>query len=186
MSFLSFCQWLAGTRGSIALHESEYMYLLVESTHVLTLCLFVGMSVMLDLRLLGVTLRSIPVSQMIDWLLPWMTAGFVIMVVTGALLFYGIPVRSYQNVFFRAKMLMLVLAGLNAWRFHATVHRRVAEWDLDRVTPARAKLAGAVSLVLWFGIIVAGRLIAYNWFDCDKQPQPGIVNQLAGCEEEAP
>ena len=49
----AFCQWLADTSGSIALHESLYMYPLVESTHVLTLCLFVGMAMMLDLRLTG-------------------------------------------------------------------------------------------------------------------------------------
>ena len=63
MSLLPFCQWLAETPGSIALHESLYMYPLVESAHVLTLCLFVGMAVMLDLRLLGVTLRSVPISE---------------------------------------------------------------------------------------------------------------------------
>ena len=63
VSLLPFCQWLADTHGSIALHESLYMYPLVESVHVLTLCLFVGMAVMLDLRLLGMTLRGVPISQ---------------------------------------------------------------------------------------------------------------------------
>ena len=53
MSLDRFCHWLVDTPGSIALHESLYMYTLIESTHVLTLCVFVGMSVMLDLRLLG-------------------------------------------------------------------------------------------------------------------------------------
>ena len=60
MSLLSFCQWLADTPGSIALHESLFMYPVVESLHVLTLCVFVGMSTMLDLRLLGLTLRRVP------------------------------------------------------------------------------------------------------------------------------
>src|SRR5438093_12497215 len=101
MSFLPFCQWLAETRGSIALHESLYMYPLVESVHVLTLTLFVGMSVMLDLRLLGRALRRVPVSEVTARLLPWTTAGFVVMIMSGTLLFYAIPVRSYQNVFFR-------------------------------------------------------------------------------------
>src|SRR5437762_11967114 len=97
----AFCRWLASTSGSIALHESLYMYPLVESVHVLTLCLFVGMSVLLDLRLLGLTLRKVPVSEVTGRLQPWMQAGFVVMIVTGVLLFYAIPVRSYQNVFFR-------------------------------------------------------------------------------------
>ena len=181
MSLLPFCEWLASTRGSIALHESLYMYPLVESAHVLSLCVFVGMAVMLDLRLLGLTLRRVPVSDVTARLGPWMAAGFAAMVITGALLFYAIPVRSYQNIFFRLKMITLVLAGVNAWVFQVTVHRRVAAWDLDAAPPRAAKMAGALSLVLWAIIIVSGRMIAYNWFDCDKQPQPSIVNRAAGC-----
>ena len=186
MSLLPFAQWLAETRGSIALHESLYMYPLVESVHVLTLCLFVGMSVLLDLRLLGLTMRRVRVSEMTDRLLPWMQAGFVVMIVSGALLFYAIPLRSYQNIFFRIKMIMLVFAGLNAWMFHIGVHRRAAVWDLDRVPPRAARVAGATSLVLWALIVVSGRMIAYNWFDCDKQPQPPFVNWAAGCVVDRP
>jgi len=181
MSLLPFCQWLADTRGSIALHESLYMYPLVESVHVLTLCLFVGMSVLLDLRLLGLTLPRVPVSVVTSRLLPWMQAGFAIMIVSGVLLFYAIPVRSYQNIFFRIKLVALAFAGLNAWLFHIGIHETATEWDLDRVAPRAARAAGAASLVLWAVIIVCGRMIAYNWFDCDKQPQPHIVNVLAGC-----
>jgi hypothetical protein len=110
-----------------------------------------------------------------------MVAGFTVMVVTGALLFYAIPVRSYQSIFFRIKVVALMLAGLNAFVFHSGIDRRVAEWDLAPVPPPAARRAGAASLVLWAVIVVAGRMIAYNWFDCDKQPQPPIVNALAGC-----
>lgn len=181
MSLLGFCEWLAGTRGSIALHESLYMYPLLESAHVLTLGLFVGTAVMLDLRLLGLTLRRVPVSEVLARLLPWTTAGFAIMVVTGSLLFYAIPVRTYQSIFFRIKVVMLLLAVLNVWIFHRRVQRTMGEWDLAPVTPRGARVAAAVSLALWAGIIVAGRMIAYNWFDCDIQPQPAIVNWAAGC-----
>ena len=107
------------------------------------------------------------------------------MCVTGVLLFYGIPVRSYQSIFFRAKMLMLLLAGLNAWIFHTTIYRRIGEWDLTFPTPRRAKVAGAVSIVLWMCIVIAGRLIAYNWYDCNNRPLSRIVNILAGCEVES-
>ncbi len=120
---------------------------------------------MLDLRLLGVMNRSAAVSEVVERLLPWMMAGFVVMVISGFLLFYAIPVRTYQNIFFRLKTAMLLLSGLNVWLFHATVYRRVADWDLSPVPPARARLAGGVSLTLWTGIVVAGRMIAYNWFD---------------------
>jgi hypothetical protein len=181
MSLLRFCEWLAETRGSVALHESLFMYPLVESSHVLTLMLFVGTAAMLDLRLLGATLREVPVTEVLDRLLPWIKAGFAVMVVTGLLLFYAIPVRTYQSIFFRVKVLMLLGAGLNVWLFNRRVRRSVAEWDLARVPPRAARVAAAASLALWAGVIVAGRMIAYNWFDCDLQPQPAFVNWAAGC-----
>ena len=181
MSLLPFVQWLAHTPGSIALHESVFMYPLVESAHVLTLCVFLGLAVMFDLRLLGITLTKVPMSQLKKRLGPWMTAGFIVMVMSGVLLFYAIPVRSYQSIWFRMKAVALVLAGLNAFVFHRTIDRRIEEWDRDPVPPRAARRAGARSLVLWTIIVVAGRMIAYNWFDCDKQPQRAIVNTLAGC-----
>ena len=165
MSPLPFCQWLSQTPGSIALHESLYMYPLVESVHVLTLCLFVGMSVLLDLRLLGLTMRRVPVGEMTDRLLPWIVGGFFVMVLTGALLFYANPVRSYRNVFFRLKMSTLLLAGVNAAAYHYGIHRKIAEWGGDGRPPQRARIAGAVSLVCWAVIVVSGRMIAYDWFD---------------------
>jgi len=181
VSLLHFIEWLANTPWSIALHESLYLYPLIESTHVLTLTLFVGLAVMLDLRLLGLMMRQVPVSEVTARLLPWTKAGFVVMVITGALLFYAIPVRTYQSIFFRAKVAMLLLAGLNVWLFHSRVERRVADWDLAPIAPLPARVAAVVSLVLWAGIVVAGRMIAYNWFDCDIQPQPDFINWAAGC-----
>ena len=165
MSILHFCQWLAETPWSVALHESTWGYPLVESIHVLTLCLFVGLAVMLDLRLLGVSMRGVAVSETVERLFPWIQAGFLVMCVSGALLFYAIPVRTYQNIFFRVKVAMLLLSGLNAWFFHSGVYRKVPDWDLDMVPPKLARVAACVSLTLWAGIIVAGRMIAYNWFD---------------------
>jgi hypothetical protein len=84
-------------------------------------------------------------------------------------------------VFFRIKVVLLIAAGLNVWLFHSRIHRRVAAWDLDRVPPRAARIAAVVSLTAWAGVVVAGRMMAYNWFDCDLQPQPGWVNWAAGC-----
>jgi hypothetical protein len=166
---------------SVGLHESRYAYDLIESVHVWTLCLFFGLAVMFDLRLLGWTMRSVPVSEVARRLLPWTVVGFVVMVISGTLLFTAIPVRSYQNIFFRTKMLMLLLAGLNVWIFHSGVYRRVATWDVASVPPRAARVAGALSLVLWVCIVLSGRMIAYNWFDCDRQPQRPIINYLTSC-----
>jgi len=165
MSLLGFCQWLESTPWSIELHESLWVYPLVESVHVLTLCLFLGTVAMLDLRLLGLTMPKTQVTAVVEQLSRWTRSGFAVMVISGALLFYAIPVRTYQNVFFRAKVLMLILAGLNAWYFHSRTYRGVQKWDFDPVPPRRARMAGLFSLVLWAGIVAAGRMIAYNWFD---------------------
>jgi len=75
--------------------------------------------------------------------------GFLVMIVTGVLLFCGDPVAFYNSIFFKVKMLMLLLAGLNVWLFNATVGRKMAEWEIDAEMPGRAKAAAVVSLVLW-------------------------------------
>jgi Family of unknown function (DUF6644) len=181
MSLLAFFEWLAETSWSINLHESQYAYPIIESVHVWALCLFFGTVVMFDLRLLGWTMRSVPVSDVVSRLLPWTIAGFAIMVISGGLLFYAIPLRTYQSIFFRTKLLLLVLAGLNVWFFHTRVYPKVASWDAQGVPPRAARVAGGISLVLWIAIIFSGRMIAYNWFDCDRQPQPGIINFLTSC-----
>jgi hypothetical protein len=159
----SFCEWLGKTPGSVAIHESLLAYPIIESTHVLFLCLFAGLILMWDLRLMGVALRRTPVSEMSARLMPWAVAGFIVLTITGILLVYQEPMRAYESLYFRAKALMLILAGVNVWVFHRTIGRRMAKWDLDPVPPKRAKVAGGVSLSLWALIIVAGRLIAYNW-----------------------
>ena len=165
MAILSLCQWLDSTAWSVALRESTWVYPVIESIHVLSLCLFLGFAVILDLRLVGIALQRTRVSEISQRLMPWTVAGFIVMVVSGTLLFYSSPVRFYGNVFFRVKAAMLILAGLNAWVFHLTIYRRLEAWDEAVVTPFAARVAGSVSLALWAVIVVAGRMIAYNWFD---------------------
>jgi len=163
----AFCQWLAGTPASIALRESIWVYPIVESMHVLTLCVFLGLTVVLDLRLLGTSMRVTRVSELIRRLMPWVIGGFVVMVASGALLFYASPVRTYHNIFFRLKLAFVLAAGVNAAVFHGVAARTMPEWDLHPKPPTRARLAGGLSLALWATIVVCGRMIAYNWFDDD-------------------
>lgn len=181
VSLLAFCEWLAATQGSTALRESLFMYPLVESTHVMFLLLFAGLTTVWDLRLLGIGFTTVSVSEMNQRLLPWVRIGFVVMLITGVLLFYGIPVRTYQSVWFRGKVIFLVLAMFNIWYFHARVEPQSAAWATDARLPWVARRAGLASLILWALIIVFGRFIAYNWFDCDIQPQSAFVNWFAGC-----
>lgn len=172
---------IAETRWSTDLRESLYAWPLVESTHVLTLAIFGGLAILLDLRLLGRVMPAIPASDFTERILPWTRRAFGVMVVTGMLLFFASPVRNYHNVFFRVKMVLLVIAGINIWFFHARTHATVGAWDRAPVPPRAARVAAVVSLMAWGGVIAAGRLIAYNWFDCDIQPQSDFVNWFAGC-----
>jgi hypothetical protein len=185
-SLFNFFSRMADSSWSVRLHESRYAYDLIESVHVWALCLFFGLAVMFDLRLLNWTMRTVPVSEVSRRLLPWTVVGFVIMVISGALLFSAIPLRSYQNIFFRTKMILLLLAGLNVWIFHSGVYRGVATWDPNTAPPRAARVAGALSIVLWVCIVLSGRMIAYNWFDCDRQPQRPIINYLTSCVPSAP
>ena len=162
MSVIRFMQWLNETAFSITMRDSTWAEPVVETIHVLTLTLFLGFTVLLDLRLLGVSMHRRKVSDVVEELNPWLMGGFLVMIVTGVLLFCGDPVAFYNSIFFKVKMLMLLLAGLNVWLFNATVGRKVAEWEIDAETPGRAKAAAVVSLVLWVAIVAAGRAIAYS------------------------
>src|ERR1700722_19033259 len=102
-----------------------------------------------------------PVVETIHVLTLTLFLGFAVMIVTGVLLFCGDPISFWSTTFFKVKMIMLALAGLNVLIFNATIGRKVAQWDLDPRTPGQAKIAAVVSLVLWVLIIAAGRGIAY-------------------------
>ena len=179
-----FAEWLDTHAWSTALHESLWAYPLINSTHVLTVMLFVGLLLMVDLRLLGVAFRQMPVSELTSRLLPWSVAGFVVMSISGVLLFYAIPVRTTHSVWFRVKVVLLVIGGVNAWLFHRRVSRDRERWDSQPKPPAGVRATAAVSLCTWAAVIVMGRMIAYNWFDCDRS-QSGFVAWAAGCAVEA-
>ncbi len=161
MYLTSFLRWLDATHSSQWIRNSIYGEPVIETIHVLTLTFFLGFAVLLDLRLLGVCMRKRPVSEVLDQFNPCLFLGFAIMIVSGVLLFSGDPLSFYSTFFFKIKMVLLVLAGLNVLVFNATIRRKIAEWDLAPTTPRAAKIAAIVSLVLWVAIVAAGRAIAY-------------------------
>ena len=161
MSLLEWCQWLQNSSLGTSIRESGYTYPLIEGTHVLGLALSVGTIMWFDLRLLGLAMRRDAVSKVFAQVQPWMLAGFAIMFTTGALLFTARAEDAYNSTYFRIKAGLLVLGAVNVLVFHATVDRQRAAWDVGR-PPFRARMAGLISLVLWFGIIAAGRIMAYN------------------------
>lgn len=176
-----FFLWMNETSGSIALRESLLMWPLIEAAHVLTLMLFVGTIIMVDLRLLGILFKSVPVSEMDRRILPWTIAGFILMLVTGLLLFYAKPLVYYHSIFFRLKMLILIAALINILVFHFRVQRDQERWDTAPRPPRGARAAAAVSLASWTAMIIAGRLIAYDWYNCEKLDPDTTLHALADC-----
>jgi len=156
-----FCQWLETSSWATAIHQSLWLFPMLETAHLFGIVSLVGATSALDLRLIGLTMKEEPVSRIARRLLPWAWAGLTIQVVTGFCLFASEATRCFENKAFRIKMVMLVLAGLNALIFHQTVYRRVTTWDEAPATPLGAKFAGCSSILLWFGIVAAGRWIAF-------------------------
>jgi len=177
---LKFAEAIGATSFSIGLHESYYMYAWIESIHVITLMVSLGMLIVIDLRMLGVWLKDVPASKIAERLDRPMLIGFSIMVVTGVLLYVGIPIRTTQSLWFRIKVILLVVAFINAWLFRRHMQGSVGSWDVAQVPPRRTRVAAALSLTLWAGVVCCGRFIAYDWFDCG-QDNPAFIDWAAGC-----
>jgi hypothetical protein len=159
---LGICQWLEKTAPAAAMRNSLWLFDITETAHTLGIILVAGTIMLVDLRLLGMGLRREPVSHVVSRIVPWTLSGFALMFLTGGWLFSAEASKLYHSPAFRIKMMLLSLAGLNALIFHLTIYRRAAEWNDRPVAPARARLAGLFSLLLWIGIIAAGRSIAYG------------------------
>jgi hypothetical protein len=163
MSLADACQWLQDTSWGTGIRESTLLFPIIEGTHAIGIALSVGILLIVDLRLAGVLMRREPVSQIFNQLIPWSLAGFIVMFLTGALLFLSQAMKAYGSVFFRIKLLLLILAGINALVFELTLRRGVVAWDAMETPPLRARLAGILGIVLWAGVIAAGRTMAYNF-----------------------
>ena len=163
MSILSLCHWLERTPGAVAIRESMWMFGGLISIHVLSLGVFFGTIAVLDLRLLGRGMRTSPVSELVDRFLPWTRVSFGLMALSGALLIWSEAAKCYNSASFRIKMMLIFLAGVNILVFHRRTYRTIATWDRAAVIPARAKLAGFISLLLWTGVLAAGRAVGYDY-----------------------
>lgn len=155
------CQWLHDSAIGTSIRESTYAFPIIETAHVLGITLLVGTIAVVDLRLLGILFRRERVSSIVRQVLPLTWSGFVVMFVSGFLLFWSEAEKAYVNPVFRIKLLLLLLVGLNPLIFHSTIYRRVAAWDDALVAPLQARVTAVLSLTLWSATIVAGRAIAY-------------------------
>lgn len=150
----------------VAIAESRYAFAVIEGAHLIGLAVAVGLLFVVDLRLLGVILRSVSVPRVLKQLRPWIVGGFAVIFITGVLLFWSSAARLVLSPAFPIKLLLIVLAGLNALYFEVVIARseavRQRPWNL----PFPARAAGFASLGLWSMVIVFGRLIPYlpSWY----------------------
>ena len=159
MDLLDTFRWMeVNLPGGAYIRESTFGFSILLTIHVVSLCWFMGLIVMMDLRLVGIANLRTKASDVSPRLLPWQIAGFVVMVVSGVLLFWAQPLRYFGKSFFWWKMALMILAGINAGIIHLITHRSEAAWDSKS-----AKFAGATSIGLWVAILALGRLVAYDW-----------------------
>ena len=162
----SLANYVAELPTSVNLRESQYVMPWVFVAHVVSMCMFAGTILMMDLRLLGVGYMQTPFSQVQRRLFPWQMSTMFISSATGLALVWGNPLNYVTNIIFWLKMLAMVIAAINALAFHFITEYTVVDWDAGRTPPSGAKLAGWLSIILWVNVILAGRLMPYalTWF----------------------
>jgi uncharacterized membrane protein len=161
VTILGVCEWLQALPWASGIKESTWQFPVIESVHSLALAVMLWPAAILDLRLLGLIMRRRPVSSVAMQFLPWVWIGFTCMVLSGAILFAAEAVKCYNSPFFRIKVVLIGIAGLNALVFHKTVFGSVADWDEADRAPFRARFAGACSLMVWVAVVAMGRALAY-------------------------
>ena len=113
---------------------------------------------------MGWGMKHQPVSQVHKQVMPLAFIGFVVMTISGILLFWSEAEKCYLSGFFRVKVMFLILAALNAGIFELRTKKTIEDWDKYPIPPVQARMAGLVSILSWAAVIIAGRATAYNLF----------------------
>ncbi len=158
---LSFAQWIQLTGFFTALRGSAYVYPIVMSMHMVGIALFGGMVLMTDMRLLGWGMRKRSIADVVDQFRVPKRWGLLLIVTCGVLLAGSKAEEYYYNVFFRTKLILLAAVAVHELVFRRSVYADPAALDRAPGVPGSAKLAAALSLVLWASIACCGRGIGY-------------------------
>ncbi len=158
---LSFAQWVQATGFFTAFRGSAYVYPVILSLHMLGIAFFGGMVLMTDMRLLGLGMRKRSVSDVIDQFRVPKRWGLLLTVTCGILMAGSKAEEYYYNVFFRTKLILLLVVILTELAFYRSVYADPAALDRAPRVPGTAKIAAALSVVLWAAIACCGRGIGY-------------------------
>ena len=153
--------WLSLAPQSLAIQTSRWAFPSASVFHLLGIVLFVGMRLVLDLRMIGLAFGGIAVAEIMKRVGAWSLAGALLTVVSGMVLYTADSARLATNPVFEFKVAALSAALLNTWVFHAVLTRGARDWDVTRPLPAPAVASAYVSLALWVVLMVAGRFVAY-------------------------
>lgn len=145
-----------------AIRDSIAAFLIIQSLHLVAMALVFGTVVILDLRLLGLAWVARPFDRIAADVMKWTWGGFALSAITGALQFITNAQVYVDNTAFRIKVALLLLTGLNVLVFQLTAWRTVGQWSQQRRAPALGRAVAVVSLLVWLGVIVAGRMIGFT------------------------
>jgi|SRR5665213_91519 len=162
LSLYQICQFIEDSQIGTAIRESQIVFPVIESFHVLGLAVSAGTIVLLDLRLTGLGMQRVLPAQLMHRLKAWYITGFILMMITGGLLFWAEAEKLYRSPTFRWKLVFLVIAGLNAAYYEFKYVPKMNHWDGNTSLPSGAKLAGWCSLISWAAVIGFGRWTAYG------------------------
>ena len=152
--------WLESSGIAVAMREWTWLYPIVEIAHIIGFVVLVGAAFLFDLRLLAIS-RGLPVTHLARHLLRWSRVSIFVVVPTGFLMFMTNATKMAENPVFRIKLILIVLAGINALVFRLWTSSSVEHWDINESPPLAAKLNAVISLVAWSAVISCGRLIAF-------------------------
>jgi hypothetical protein len=157
LSWLPFIDWCDHMWVGVAIRESIWLFPAIETVHLLALAVLLGTIVLVNLRAFGAILKRQGVSEVAGELSSWTFPALCIMLLTGVLLFLSEATKCYDSPPFHVKMIFLLLAIT----YHFTIYRKVIRSPETRAASLQTRLAAGLSLVLWFGVALAGRAIGY-------------------------
>lgn len=148
-----------GSTLNLWIESTYWLWPLLEILHFMGLSLLLGALIIIDLRMAGHfrEFNALATHQ----LLPIALLGFGLNLVTGVFFFFGDPGRYAVNIGFQIKMVLIMLAGLNALFYYWKISPLMVNWTRDSDSPPLARTIAYASLVLWIGVLLCGRLIPY-------------------------